>query len=203
MVRFSQFGGFNMKRRQFVVGSASTLILMGLLACGDDSEGSSMNSGGDGDQGDGDRGDGDRGDGDQGDGDGGDGDQGDGDQGDGDQGDGDQGDGDQGDGDGGDGDQGDGDGDGDGDAGVGDQCENGAKDTAVSNQHPGGGEHHVTIPKADLSASSSKTYMTTGTHTHKITLSAAQLKMLAEGKSVTVTSTRDNSHTHDITVSCD
>jgi len=60
----------------------------------------------------------------------------------------------------------------------------------------------VTIPKADLSSSTDKTYTTTGQHTHKITLTSAQLKMLAEGKSVTVTSTKSGSHDHEITVSC-
>jgi hypothetical protein len=64
----------------------------------------------------------------------------------------------------------------------------------------------VTIPKADLTATGDKTYTTTGAyHTHKITLTQAQRLMVAAGKSVTVTSTKDmgiDLHDHDITVAC-
>jgi hypothetical protein len=123
---------------------------------------------------------------------------------------------------------GDGDGDGDGDAdqdsgpvvtdagtdgGEAQHCTYGARDTAISNNHPVGSEHALLIPLTDLTAAangsdtSSKMYTIQGlsAHFHMVTLTAAELAQLAGEKTVMLTSTQDMGdtlHDHKVTVHC-
>ena len=64
--------------------------------------------------------------------------------------------------------------------------------------------HSLSIPAADLDSTSAKTYSIQGgaSHAHSITLSPAQLANLKAGQSVTVTSTTDSQHNHDVTITC-
>ena len=70
----------------------------------------------------------------------------------------------------------------------------------ISNNHG----HALAIPVADLSSATSRTYSIQGAsdHNHDVTLSAAQLAMLKAGQAVTVTSTQNNAHSHDVTEAC-
>lgn len=64
--------------------------------------------------------------------------------------------------------------------------------------------HALLIPAADFVAPAMTTYDIKGTnmtHTHTVTLSAAQLMSLAAGTSVTVKSTNVG-HEHDVTIVC-
>ncbi|MFL6664286.1 MAG: hypothetical protein ACJ8G7_19105 [Rhizobacter sp.] len=76
---------------------------------------------------------------------------------------------------------------------------------AITNNHG----HAVTIPSADLDATTNRTYsiMGTATHDHSITLTPAQLATLKGGGTVVVSSTVTTaagfgSHNHDVTVTC-
>lgn len=64
--------------------------------------------------------------------------------------------------------------------------------------------HVLEIPAADLDATTEKTYNIQGTaaHPHTLVFTAAQMAELKGGASVTVTSSLDASHTHDVTVTC-
>lgn len=57
---------------------------------------------------------------------------------------------------------------------------------------------------ADVTAAAEQSYDITGVsaHPHTYTLTAANFASLAAGESVTVTSTEDNGHTHDVTIQC-
>lgn len=63
--------------------------------------------------------------------------------------------------------------------------------------------HSIAIPQADLeSPTGDKTYTSTGgTHTHQVTLTAAQRQALVDDCSVTVSS--NDSHAHTWTISLD
>ena len=76
---------------------------------------------------------------------------------------------------------------------------------AITNNHG----HAVSIPVADLDATTNRTYsiMGTATHDHSITLTPAQLATLKGGGTVVVSSTVTTaagfgSHNHDVTVTC-
>ncbi|MCA9667003.1 MAG: hypothetical protein KC503_15495 [Myxococcales bacterium] len=64
--------------------------------------------------------------------------------------------------------------------------------------------HTMTVTKADVAAAANKTYDIKGSsgHAHSVTLTAADFAQLAGGAAVTVTSTNDAGHTHDVTVMC-
>jgi len=64
--------------------------------------------------------------------------------------------------------------------------------------------HTLTVSKADVEAGSEKTYSIQGgsSHNHTIRVTAAHFTDLKSNKSVTVTSSTDNSHTHSVTISC-
>lgn len=64
--------------------------------------------------------------------------------------------------------------------------------------------HTATIPGADVAAGVEKTYNIQGAsgHPHTIVVTAAMFSMLKAGQSVTVTSSNDAAHTHNVTVTC-
>ncbi len=65
--------------------------------------------------------------------------------------------------------------------------------------------HTLTIPKVDLDSATAKTYglaaATTDGHIHSVTFSPAQLASMKSGGTVTVTSTTNVGHGHDVTAS--
>lgn len=71
---------------------------------------------------------------------------------------------------------------------------------AISGNHG----HSLSIPRADLDSTVSRSYSILGTagHDHTITLSATQLSQLKAGTAVTVTSTTDSAHDHSVSVTC-
>lgn len=75
-----------------------------------------------------------------------------------------------------------------------------SNDTAISGNHG----HFVTIAVADLSSATPKLYHIEGTagHDHTITLSVDQLQRLKSGASVTVTSSDNLGHNHQVTITC-
>jgi len=77
---------------------------------------------------------------------------------------------------------------------------NGANASAISNNHG----HTLIVSRADIDAGTEKSYAIQGSsgHNHTITLSAANFTELITAKSIVVESSRDNSHRHDVTVSC-
>jgi hypothetical protein len=84
-------------------------------------------------------------------------------------------------------------------------CANGAKDTAISANHG----HSLSIPAADISAGQGGTYHIHGLadHDHTVTLTGAELKTLASGGTVTVTSSSPDpitvgDHTHNVSIGC-
>lgn len=72
--------------------------------------------------------------------------------------------------------------------------------TAISANHG----HTLTIPAADVDSATFKTYSIVGTadHDHTITLLPMQLAQIKAGTAVTVNSTTDASHFHEVTVNC-
>lgn len=64
--------------------------------------------------------------------------------------------------------------------------------------------HLLWIPAADLDSTLDKSYDVQGTssHTHLVTLSAAQLAQLKAGQAIQVTTSLDASHTHDVSGGC-
>lgn len=64
--------------------------------------------------------------------------------------------------------------------------------------------HGVTIPAADFTSTTAKTYniMGTSAHAHEITITPQQFTTLRGGGEVVVTSTNVNGHTHACTVKC-
>lgn len=67
-----------------------------------------------------------------------------------------------------------------------------------------GHSHNFTVPKEDVAAGVEKTYVMTNvnSHTHQVTITAAQFATLQGNNSVTATSTSDAGHTHSVSVSC-
>lgn len=64
--------------------------------------------------------------------------------------------------------------------------------------------HVLTILASDLTTPRDRTYNIQGSsdHTHSVMFTAAQMQTLADGGSVTVTSTLGGGHTHDVTATC-
>jgi hypothetical protein len=89
---------------------------------------------------------------------------------------------------------------GEGAAEGGNCTQNGAKAGAISSNHG----HRAIVPAADINANAPKTYSIQGTsnHDHTLSLTAEQLAQLAQGQSVTVTSSTDASHAHTVTLVC-
>jgi hypothetical protein len=71
---------------------------------------------------------------------------------------------------------------------------------ALSSAHT----HTLMVPAADVAAGAEKTYTTSnvGAHTHTVTVTAADMATLAQGQSVTKTSSLDNQHVHEVTIMC-
>jgi hypothetical protein len=76
----------------------------------------------------------------------------------------------------------------------------GATGAAIAGNHG----HALSIARADLDSTTSKTYDITAAanHPHSVTFTPAQLQALKAGQSVTVTSTTDALHDHAVTASC-
>jgi hypothetical protein len=64
--------------------------------------------------------------------------------------------------------------------------------------------HALTVPVADANAAIAKTYSIKGTsgHNHTVAITAAQFGILRGGGTITVKSTVDVGHSHDVTVKC-
>ena len=64
--------------------------------------------------------------------------------------------------------------------------------------------HVAMVPAADVMAGVEKSYNIKGgsAHPHMITITAAQFAMIKAGTPVTVTSSNDAGHTHNVTVMC-
>lgn len=77
---------------------------------------------------------------------------------------------------------------------------NGANATAISSNHG----HTLVVSKSDIDAGTQKSYSIQGSsgHNHSITLTSANFNTLKTAKSISVESSRDSSHRHDVTVSC-
>jgi hypothetical protein len=77
-------------------------------------------------------------------------------------------------------------------------------ETIAANHPPVEGEHILEVPEADVMAGAQMTYSIQGNsaHDHTITLTVADMETLADGGSVTVTSTTELAHSHDVTVVC-
>jgi len=81
----------------------------------------------------------------------------------------------------------------------------GSSGTAIVGNHG----HVLSVPTADLSSATAKTYsiMGSATHDHSVTLSAADLAQLKAGGTVTVVSSVTDAagfgaHSHGVTVTC-
>jgi len=83
---------------------------------------------------------------------------------------------------------------------VADCLENEANATSITSNHG----HTLAVSKADIDAAVEKTYSIQGTsgHDHTIVVSTTDFETLKTSKSLVVESTRDNSHTHNVTVTC-
>lgn len=75
---------------------------------------------------------------------------------------------------------------------------------AVSNDHPSPHAEGLSFTIDHVNDGQDHTYNIQGAsgHPHTITVSAAEFQMIASGQSVTVTSSNDAGHTHDVTLSC-
>lgn len=64
--------------------------------------------------------------------------------------------------------------------------------------------HTLSVSQADVTAGVDKTYNIQGgaPHDHTVTLTAAHFASLAQGKSVSVTSSSAAAHDHSVTVTC-
>lgn len=64
--------------------------------------------------------------------------------------------------------------------------------------------HTLMVTAADIAAGADKTYQIMGSsgHPHTLVITAAQFAMLAQNTAITVTSSRDAGHDHDVTVTC-
>jgi len=65
----------------------------------------------------------------------------------------------------------------------------------VTNQDDSGHDHELVVLCADLAAGNMASYTATGAHEHTITLTQAQVIMVAGGESVSITFTDGHTHT--------
>ncbi|NUO49121.1 MAG: hypothetical protein HOV80_09720 [Polyangiaceae bacterium] len=74
--------------------------------------------------------------------------------------------------------------------------------TMIATNHPQA--HTMEVTAAEVEAGADMTYdiMGASMHTHSVTLTAADFATLAQGGSVTKTSTMGGMHTHEVTVTC-
>jgi hypothetical protein len=82
---------------------------------------------------------------------------------------------------------------------LGNCVQNGTSVTIASNHG-----HVLTVSKEDVAAAADKTYdiMGSATHTHSVTVTAANFATLKNNQSINVTSTTGAAHTHNVTVVC-
>lgn len=87
---------------------------------------------------------------------------------------------------------------------VGDCLENGTNESISANHG-----HTLAVSKEDVQAAVEKTYtLSEGSgggfaeHIHEVTISQAQFESLQDNTQITATSTSDEGHTHNVTVSC-
>lgn len=78
-------------------------------------------------------------------------------------------------------------------------CPNGVG-TTISVNHG----HEIVVPRADVEAAVQATYNIQGTspHPHTVVVTASDFQLLAQGQSVTIVSSNDAAHTHDVTLVC-
>jgi hypothetical protein len=64
--------------------------------------------------------------------------------------------------------------------------------------------HSISVPRADVTAGTARTYDIQGSsgHSHELSISAAQFAILADVGMVIVTSANTNGHTHQVTINC-
>ncbi len=64
--------------------------------------------------------------------------------------------------------------------------------------------HSIFVSIADVNAGAEKTYdiMGSGNHSHSVTVSAANFNTLKSNQQINITSTNDDDHTHNVTISC-
>ncbi|AVR43944.1 hypothetical protein C7S20_00935 [Christiangramia fulva] len=81
-------------------------------------------------------------------------------------------------------------------------CLDNGTEVAISANHG----HELTVSKEDVAAGTAKTYTlsqaSTDQHTHQVTLTSAQFSELESNHQITATSTNQEGHTHNVTVSC-
>ncbi len=77
---------------------------------------------------------------------------------------------------------------------------NGANATAITSNHG----HTLAVSKVDVDAALEKTYSIQGSsgHNHTIIVSSENFNALKTEKTISIESSRDNSHRHQVTVSC-
>jgi len=81
-----------------------------------------------------------------------------------------------------------------------DCSENGAKHSSISLNHG----HTLTISKEDVLAGLAKSYIITGTasHPHEVALTVDHFNKLKNNEIITVASSVNSDHSHDVTVKC-
>ncbi len=79
-------------------------------------------------------------------------------------------------------------------------CLDNGGDASIAANHG----HSMSVSAADVAAGKDKTYDIQGSaaHDHTVALTAAHFATLAENKSVSVTSSTTNGHSHSVTVTC-
>lgn len=77
---------------------------------------------------------------------------------------------------------------------------NGANATSITRNH----DHSLTVSKADVDAGVEKSFSIQGGsgHNHTIVLTTANFETLKNEKTFKVESSRDDSHRHEVTISC-
>lgn len=81
-------------------------------------------------------------------------------------------------------------------------CLDNGTEIAISANHG----HQLTVSKEDVAAGTEKTYTlsqaSTDQHTHQVTLTAAHFSELESNHQISATSTNQEGHSHNVTVSC-
>lgn len=62
--------------------------------------------------------------------------------------------------------------------------------------------HTLTVPPADVAAGKAKKYQLSGSHTHTLSLTAADFAKLSSNGKIVILSGSSGGHTHSVTVSC-
>lgn len=77
-------------------------------------------------------------------------------------------------------------------------------ENGTTNAIGGNHGHNLVVSVADVNSAVAKTYSIQGSspHNHSLTISAADFNSLKTNKSISVTSSNDDGHSHPVTVSC-